>query len=43
MTTFCWILQYFEPQLQAIYDMLGQGAQKPTETSEERAKQIFLR
>jgi hypothetical protein len=29
--------------LQAIYDMLGAGAVKPTDTAEERAKNIFNR
>merc|ERR1712130_733331 len=29
--------------VQAIYDMLGQGAVKPTDTAEERAKNIFNR
>ena len=28
---------------QAIYDMLGAGAVKPTDTAEERAKDIFVR
>ena len=30
-------------QMQAIYDMLGAGAVKPTDTAEERAKNIFNR
>ena len=29
--------------VQAIYDMLGAGAVKPTDTAEERAKNIFNR
>ena len=29
--------------VQAIYDMLGAGAVKPTDTAEERAKNIFTR
>jgi Ca2+-binding EF-hand superfamily protein len=29
--------------LQAIYDMLGAGSMKPTDTAEERAKNIFNR
>ena len=29
--------------VQAIYDMLGAGAVKPTDTAEERAKNIFSR
>ena len=29
--------------MQAIYDMLGAGAVKPTDTAEERAKNIFNR
>ena len=28
---------------QAIYDMLGQGTVKPTDTAEERSKNIFMR
>ena len=28
---------------QAIYDMLGAGSSKPTDTAEERAKNIFNR
>ena len=30
-------------EMQAIYDMLGAGAVKPTDTAEERAKNIFNR
>ena len=29
--------------VQAIYDMLGSGASKPSDTAEERAKNIFSR
>ena len=29
--------------VQAIYDMLGAGATKPTDSAEERAKNIFSR
>ena len=29
--------------VQAIYDMLGSGGKKPTDTAEERAKNIFAR
>ena len=29
--------------VQAIYDMLGAGAVKPTDTAEERARNIFSR
>ena len=29
--------------VQAIYDMLGAGSVKPTDTAEERAKNVFAR
>ena len=36
-------VKYEEIYDQAIYDMLGAGSTKPTDTAEERAKNIFNR
>ena len=36
-------MKYEEIYDQAIYDMLGAGSTKPTDTAEERAKNIFNR